>query len=89
MDLGSVMDLGKPTGLSMIMFLMCFIMKDMERSILEDRQEDDVNALLWSMMAEPLDEWEDADLPSVLTYLRGSKSLNVPPVWRSILGLDK
>ena len=61
----------------------------MERSSLEDRQEDDVTILLCSMMAEPLDDWDDADLPSVLTYLRGNKSLNVPPVWRFILGMDK
>ena len=59
----------------------------MERSNLEDGQQD-VNSLLRSMMAEPLDEWEDADLPSVLTYLRGNKSLNVPRMWRSILGMD-
>lgn len=65
------------------------LLVNMERSSLEERKQDDVNSILQSMMAEPLDWWEDADLPSVLTYLRGNKSLNVPSAWRSILGMNK
>ena len=31
------------------------------------------------------DLWEDAAMPEVVQYLRGNKSLKLPPVWRAAL----
>ena len=40
---------------------------------MEDQQEDDTNAILESMTAEPLDEWNDGDLESVLYLSEGKQ----------------
>ena len=45
--------------------------------------------ILASMMTEPLDEWVDADMQSVIRYLRGNKHLNVPAEVRHVLGMNK
>ena len=34
------------------------------------------------------DLWQDADMESVVAYLRASSSLVVPPAIRSVLGMD-
>ena len=31
------------------------------------------------------DIWEDARMPEVLAYLKGNKSLEIPPEWRGLL----
>ena len=31
------------------------------------------------------DLWNDADMVSVVRYLRGSKKLRIPPEWREVL----
>lgn len=49
----------------------------------------DTNVLAAMMMSEPLDEWKDADMASVIRYLRGSKGLNVPNDLREALGMNK
>lgn len=49
----------------------------------------DTNVLAAMMMSEPLDEWKDADIASVIRYLRGSKGLNVPNDLREALGMNK
>lgn len=35
------------------------------------------------------DLWADADMDSVVTYLRGGRNLNVPPAIRQVLAMDK
>jgi len=35
------------------------------------------------------DLWADADMESVVTYLRGGRNLNVPPAIRQVLAMDK
>ena len=36
------------------------------------------------MCAADADLWADADMPSVVKYLRGCADLNMPDVWRSV-----
>lgn len=48
-----------------------------------------LNDILASMISSTYDAWDDADMRSVLFYLRGNKHLNVPPAFREILGMNK
>lgn len=48
-----------------------------------------MEAITAAMMKEDLDLWCDADMSSVLCYLRGNKKLRVPEELRSILGMNK
>lgn len=41
-----------------------------------------------AMMVSP-DLWEDADMASVIYYLRGNKALQVSPDLRCVLGMNK
>ncbi len=45
-------------------------------------------AALAAVMAEGLDEWADADMESVIQYLRGGKKLQLPPNIRALLRLN-
>ena len=45
-------------------------------------------AVLAAVMAEGLDEWADADMESVIQYLRGGKKLQLPPNIRALLRLN-
>ena len=47
-----------------------------------------IDEILNSMSAVG-DAWQDGDLESVIPYLRGAKSLNVPPGIRAILKMDQ
>ena len=44
--------------------------------------------LLHEIMTDS-DVWEDADMQSVIFYLRGNRHLNVPPEIRTVLAMDK
>ena len=48
-----------------------------------------LNDILASMISNTYDSWDDADMRSVLFYLRQNKHLNVPPAFREILGMNK
>jgi len=48
-----------------------------------------VNAILASMISNRFDPWADADMASVIQYLRANKKLNVPQDLREILGMNK
>ena len=47
-----------------------------------------IDEILNSMSADG-DAWQDGDLESVIRYLRGAKSLNVPSEIRAILKMDQ
>ena len=42
-----------------------------------------------AVMAEGIDQWADADMESVIQYLRGGKKLQLPPDIRALLHLDQ
>lgn len=44
---------------------------------------------LVSNVMQDTDAWSDADMESVITYLRGNRHLNVPSEIRKALGMDK
>lgn len=44
---------------------------------------------LVSNVMQDTDTWSDADMESVITYLRGNRHLNVPSEIRKALGMDK
>lgn len=48
-----------------------------------------VAAALSALVAEGLDEWKDADMESLICYLRGNKSLHVPDDIRKALNMNK
>ncbi len=48
-----------------------------------------LNDILASMISSTYDAWDDADMRSVLSYLRRNKHLNVPPAFREILRMNK
>ncbi len=45
--------------------------------------------VLVSNVMQDTDAWSDADMESVITYLRGNRHLNVPCELRKVLGMDK
>ena len=45
--------------------------------------------ILASMMKDSFDAWPDADMDTVIQYLRANKHLNVPDEIRQILGMNK
>lgn len=47
-----------------------------------------VESLLLSMRVDS-DVWADADMASVIRYLRGNRNLNVPQEIRQVLCMDK
>lgn len=42
-----------------------------------------------SMMSSPIDAWGDADMESVIRYLRGNTKLRVPDDLRVSLGMNQ
>ena len=48
-----------------------------------------VHAILASMISNSFDPWVDADMASVVQYLRANKRLHVPQDLREILGMNK
>lgn len=46
------------------------------------------STMVAAMMVSP-DLWEDADMASVIYYLRGNKALQVSPDLRCVLGMNK
>ena len=40
-------------------------------------------------MSVNADYWDDADMKSVISYLRSNKCLNVPDDLRSVLGMNR
>ena len=44
--------------------------------------------MLAAMMSTPIDPWMDADMESVVKYLRSNKRLAVPQELRSVLGMN-
>lgn len=55
----------------------------------QSRKDSDTTILLRTLMADPYDPWQDADMESVLQYLRSNKALRVPDEWRIVLGMNK
>jgi len=55
----------------------------------QDHTHDLPNVLAAMMQSEGFDEWTDADMASVIRYLRGNKHLNVPNDLRECLGMNK
>ena len=50
------------------------------------------NAVVVDLLQEIMtdnDVWEDADMQSVILYLRGNRHLNVPREIRTVLAMDK
>lgn len=68
-------------------FCFCFCSNRKEQRI--DTNGLSMEAITAAMMKEDLDLWCDADMSSVLCYLRGNKKLRVPEELRSILGMNK
>lgn len=71
----------------MVFFCFCFSSNRKEQRI--DTNGLSMEAITAAMMKEDLDLWCDADMSSVLCYLRGNKKLRVPEELRSILGMNK
>lgn len=55
----------------------------------DQQRQTDTESLLEQIMVDPIDPWSDADMKSVIFYLRANKKLDVPEAWRSILGMNK
>ena len=45
--------------------------------------------VLLEEIMEDMDTWEDADMESVVMYLRGNRHLHVPSEIRNVLGMNK
>ena len=54
----------------------------------QPRQAQQATEILSSMMAEPFDDWLDADMESVIQYLRSNKKLRVADDLRRILRMN-
>ena len=55
----------------------------------QPRQVQQATEILSSMMAEPSDDWLDADMESVVQYLRSNKKLRVADDLRRILRMNR
>ena len=66
----------------------CFVIVSSQQDQTSNAASQQTCDMVAAMMSTPSDQWMDADMESVVKYLRGNKKLAVPQELRSILGMN-